>query len=136
MSEAITKALTICQPYAELIVSGRKLVENRKWSTNYRGPLIIHAGKSRAWLDNWTAVGDLVFGSIVGVAEVVACLWVEDIRAGLCEKKFESLADHEHTEGPWCWVLENARRIDPVIPYRGRQGLFNIPEEILAGNSL
>lgn len=56
------KALTICQPYAELICradeseDGRrgkrfKLVENRTWATKYRGPLAIHAGKSRKFLD-------------------------------------------------------------------------------------
>lgn len=45
------KALTICQPYAELIARGDKPIENRTWPTHYRGPLLIHAGKSRAWLD-------------------------------------------------------------------------------------
>lgn len=37
-------ALTIRQPYAWLIVAGIKPVENRTWSTTYRGPLLIHAG--------------------------------------------------------------------------------------------
>jgi hypothetical protein len=44
------KALTICQPYAHLIVRGEKRVENRTWPTRYTGPLAIHAGKSRQWL--------------------------------------------------------------------------------------
>lgn len=33
------KALTIHQPYAELIRRGEKVIENRTWPTSYRGPL-------------------------------------------------------------------------------------------------
>ena len=43
------KVITICQPYAELILLGEKRVENRTWPTNYRGTIGIHAGKSKAW---------------------------------------------------------------------------------------
>ncbi|MFA7254088.1 MAG: hypothetical protein WC107_06075, partial [Patescibacteria group bacterium] len=54
------KALTVCQPYASLIVGWPgidpddvKRVENRTWPTSYHGPLLIHAGKSRLWLSSW-----------------------------------------------------------------------------------
>jgi hypothetical protein len=40
-------AITLHRPWAELILVAGKDVENRTWSTNYRGPLYIHAGK--AW---------------------------------------------------------------------------------------
>lgn len=39
------KALTIRQPWASLIAAGVKTIETRSWSTKYRGPLAIHAGK-------------------------------------------------------------------------------------------
>lgn len=39
------KALTIRQPWASLIAAGVKPVENRGWTTGYRGALLIHAGK-------------------------------------------------------------------------------------------
>jgi hypothetical protein len=38
------KALTVRQPYAQLIALGVKTIETRSWATNYRGPLLIHAG--------------------------------------------------------------------------------------------
>ena len=41
-----TVALSIRQPWAWLIVNGHKPVENRTWSTSYRGELLIHAGKA------------------------------------------------------------------------------------------
>jgi hypothetical protein len=37
------KALTIWQPWATLIAAGVKRIETRSWSTDYRGPLAIHA---------------------------------------------------------------------------------------------
>ena len=39
------KALSIRQPWAWLIVHGYKDVENRTWSTKFRGRVQVHAGK-------------------------------------------------------------------------------------------
>lgn len=39
-------ALTIRQPWAQLIAAGIKQWENRTWKTSYRGPLAIHAAKA------------------------------------------------------------------------------------------
>lgn len=36
--------MSVWQPWASLIVNGVKRFEGRKWATNYRGPLWIHAG--------------------------------------------------------------------------------------------
>lgn len=46
------KALTIRQPWASLIAAGVKTIETRSWSTRYRGPLAIHAG--RRWDVGWS----------------------------------------------------------------------------------
>jgi hypothetical protein len=39
--------LSVRQAYAQAIVDGIKLVENRTWETAYRGLVVVHAGKSR-----------------------------------------------------------------------------------------
>lgn len=39
------KAITLTQPWATLVAIGAKRIETRPWSTKYRGPLAIHAGK-------------------------------------------------------------------------------------------
>jgi hypothetical protein len=121
------RVLTVCQPYAHLIATGAKPIENRTWQTFYRGPLAIHAGRSRAWLEEAEAGPELAFGAIVATAMLVACLpkfnrhpWRE--RA--------ALFDHEHAHGPWCWVLEEVRALPEPIPVKGRQGLW-IPEPAL-----
>lgn len=143
------KALTICQPYAELIACGEKRVENRTWSTSYRGPLAIHAGTSRAWLHTYRPLPkQMDFGKVIAVCDLTACFSLADLKyyADLSNSgrasgnAFERLKNygwtqeflwkfgwvlwHNHASGPFCWVLENVRRIDPVRAV-GRQGLWN-----------
>ena len=38
--------VSVRQPWADLLVSGIKSVENRSWKCAHRGPLLIHAGKT------------------------------------------------------------------------------------------
>ena len=130
------KTLTICQPYAELIMRGQKLVENRTWKTGYRGPLLIHAGKSKEWMRdyrNWPKPEDLVFGAILGVVDLVACHQYEDINEGSCPDEYVFLREHIHTEGPWCWVLASPKRLVEPIPFRGQQGLYGVPDRVMDG---
>jgi hypothetical protein len=132
------KALTICQPYAELIAIGQKRVENRTWPTKYRGLLYIHAGKSRQWLDielddslHEYDVGTglylecMEFGAIVASATLVDCLHVDSILRGEHDKKYPWLRDHYHVNGPWCWVLDNVSRMPEPIKVNGAQGLWD-----------
>jgi len=37
------RALSLQQPYANLVAQGQKTLETRKWSTNYRGDILICA---------------------------------------------------------------------------------------------
>lgn len=138
------RALTISQPYASLIADGEKWVENRRWPTNYRGPLAIHAGKGTQYLDR-EELAEYPTGCVVAVVDLVGCVHRSTIlsRANTdafnwCPVGFprtwEELAEHEHCEGPYCWLLANVRKLTP-IPYRGAQGLFEIPDGILASAS-
>ena len=116
------KALTICQPYAELIARGEKVIENRSWPSAYRGPLAIHAGKSRDWLDEDDDPSAYVFGAVVATARLVDCVRVENLPA--------HLIDNEHANGPWCWLLTDVSRLPNPVPARGAQGLWDV--ELLA----
>ena len=124
------KALTVCQPYAELIARGLKPIENRTWPTAYRGPIAIHAGKSREWMDpeDLEAYPAMAFGAVVAVARVVACLKYDDVAPW--PNRWRHLRQHEHAGGPWCWVLEDVRRLPVPLPCRGAQGLWELPEAV------
>jgi hypothetical protein len=69
------KALTIRQPWAELILRGRKPYELRSWRTNYRGLLVIHAA-AKINAENARRLGlnpeKLIAGAFVGVAILVS----------------------------------------------------------------
>ena len=117
------KALTICQPYAEMIALGEKCIENRTWPTAHRGLLVIHAGKSRNWLeaDDEREYPGMQFGALVATAQLVDCRRVEDLPP--------ELQGDVHANGPWCWILEDVIRINPV-PYRGAQGLWDVENTV------
>ena len=85
MSQTPTLALSIRQPWAFLIVTGQKDIENRAWGTSFRGPVWIHTGKAwgRTEKEDRLLVMeqfglaiplDLPLGGIVGQAEVVDCV--------------------------------------------------------------
>lgn len=124
MSELPTKALSIMQPWAALIVHGVKDIENRSWPTRFRGPVLIHAGKKYDDLAQDDVDGDIhpvtgdaldlpdgvtyPTGGIVGVAEIYDC-----VRA---------------SASPWFvgeygFLIRNARPL-PFRPCRGQLGFF------------
>lgn len=120
------KALTICNPYAELVARGAsvKPIENRTWYTSYRGALLIHAGKSKAWMDDAEAYGlreaELVFGAIVAAARLVACLSID----APWPEPYAHLKDHQHANGPFCLVIAGVNRLARPVPCKGAQGLW------------
>lgn len=129
------KALTISQPFASLIASGEKWIENRRWPTSYRGELAIHAGKGLQYLDK-EELAEYPSSCVIAVAKLAACVTLEVIRAKERSDERKRLIDgtsrnwseaarHPHAEGPWCWILEDVRIIEHV-PMRGAQGLWNV----------
>lgn len=127
------KALSVRQPWAWLICNAGKTIENRSWSTNYRGPILIHAAQGMrtaefddacAWL-RWkrlpvptladmasAARGAIVAeASIVGVVKASTSPWFV---------------------GPYGWVLANVRPV-PAVHVRGALGLFDVGWEDAEG---
>lgn len=125
------RALTICQPYAHLIAIGEKPIENRTWSTPYTGELAIHAGKSLAWLSGDEDTSVMAFGAIVAVVQMVACKPKPD-RVIPSWRRWQHLFEHEHANGPWCFILEDVRRLARPIPCRGAQQFWDVPADVEA----
>jgi hypothetical protein len=118
-----TKALSIQQPWAWLIVNGYKDIENRDWSTSFRGPIAVHAGKTYdSDGEHWVrrefpeiplpSREQLATGAIVGTANVVGCVHSSPSRWFF---------------GKYGFCLSGAR---PCLPFamRGRLGFFDLPE--------
>jgi len=124
---AALKALTIRQPWAWAMVYAGKDVENRRWRTAYRGPLLIHAAKNTdpagATKLLWTMADPEAFaqpraafetrGAIIGLAYLADILTDSPSRWA--------------QPGCYHWILESPAPVDPPIPCQGRQGLWNPP---------
>lgn len=124
------KALTISQPYASLIADGKKFVENRFWSTRYRGQLAIHAGKGTQYLTK-NALQHFPNGCVIAIAKLTTCLELallaamdQSTRLPFSTLTIADVLRHEHTEGPWCWVLVDVKKLATPIPATGAQGLW------------
>jgi hypothetical protein len=153
------KCISIKQPWAGLYLSPDPLkdCENRGWSDSYarmqgvftyRGPLLIHSGKSpdrenayyasdmcsalgvddETYLNvrNCTGYHFGLLGVILGVVEFLGA------------KRYEPTAvlnkSLSYWHEPHCLGLyrANPRFFAEPIPYRGQLGLFDVPEDVVA----
>lgn len=120
------RILTVHQPWAWGLVHGPKRIENRPWTTTYRGPVFIHAGLSRASMrpdalamfPNLPGPDMLPFGAVVGLVDLV------DVRP-LAECRSDPFAI-----GPWCLITANPRALREPIACRGSLGLLDAPEAL------
>ena len=78
---AVTQyALSLKQPWAALLVHGRKTIEVRRWGTARRGHVLIHAARipdprPEAWIQVPPELRQaaLMVGGIVGAAQLTDC---------------------------------------------------------------
>lgn len=128
------KALSIKQPWAHCILHEGKTVENRSWSTKYRGPILLHAGKRpdngcRRIIEAQHGIiipEDLPAGGIVGIANLVDVIQL-DPRPGsnLNRRERQLLAAGWAEPGQYHWILQNIGEL-PFHPWKGQLGLFEI----------
>ncbi len=115
------KALSLKQPWAELILQGRKSIELRKWKTNFRGEFFIHSSKTPD-KEAMTRFGfsDLPCGFIVGKAVLVD---VKDYDVEDFEEDSEKhLASSEW--GRYGFVLNGVKRVS-LKKAKGFLGFWN-----------
>lgn len=149
------KALTVHQPWASAIARGAKRVETRSFWTKYRGPLAIHAAASPLSLlnaerhksDLWFGVLGMQLatqplGAVVAVCELTGCERVEDIdplwldvqRSVVRGCKARHWTERElgdFTPGRFGWLLADVRLLAMPVPVKGRQGLWDVADELL-----
>lgn len=118
------KAVTLRQPWAWATIYGGKDVENRRWITSHRGPVLIHAGLHA------DPDGPASVLKAIAEPEVFArprAAW--EARGAIVGLVF--LADVLFdSPSPWAipgwyhWAFEFPSPIDPPVPQRGSRGLW------------
>ena len=111
------KALSLKQPFAELILQGKKKIELRKWNTHFRGNFLIHSSKIPD-KENMKKFGfkDLPNGFILGQANLVSVKKYDSDKEFFKDKNLH-LATKDF--GRYGFLLNNIKRIDP-IPAKGQ----------------
>ena len=146
------KVLTILQPWGNLIVEGKKHIETRRWYTDYRGPLLIHAGAradkftfnqiyyDQSWrfpyfeeagIESYGDYKNLPRGCIIGVVKLTGCVEMTkdyiDFIKNLCPAEY---AFGYYRVGRYAWTLEEPAIFPEPIPAKGQQRLWNYEEEL------
>ena len=115
------KALSLKNPWAGWVYSGQKTIETRKWTTNYRGDILICCSQR---LDRRVPKGKYapecyIKGKAICVVELLDVVkMTEEHQMKTCCSVYE---------GAYAWLLRNVRRIEPV-PVKGQLSLFEVPE--------
>ena len=114
------KTITIKEPWATLIVEGYKEYEFRVWKTNYRGDILIHAGKSYDE-DNLARFKDKNLkyspGKIIAKAKITDCVLVdEEFAKKMLEKDpvVYSNLKRKRDKKLYGFKIENVEKIDPI----------------------
>src|SRR3972149_477110 len=100
------KCLSVSQPFANLIVQGKKTIELRRWNTNFRGEFLIHSPQ-KIRIDDCKRLKinqkSLIRGAIIGKADLYD---VKNNKYGFC--------------------LKNAKAFRIPIPAKGQLGFFEV----------
>lgn len=113
------KCLSVKQPYASLIMSGRKQLEIRSWKTSHRGVIGICASAvpDKAAVQRLDMTGPL--GCFLGIVEIMDC-------RPFTPQDVELAFTGQHYPSQWAWVLADPLKITEPIPIKGALGLFTL----------
>ena len=128
------KCLSLKQPYADLLATGKKTIEIRKWNTNFRGPFLIHASKN-VIRDACSTLGfdenKLVKGAIIGKAVVYDVIKYTTMDAFLRDRqKHFSIEDikSNYSFKRYGFLVKDPVKFREEIPYSGKLGFFEVSD--------
>jgi hypothetical protein len=130
------RAISLWQPWASAVALGVKRVETRHWSTNYTGPLVIHAAKrwtraEREFAQIEHTLGRLPprlpLGALVATCTLMGCRLTQDVshQLGSIERMYGN-----YDAGRFAWFLTDIKPFSEPIPWKGAQGFFNVPDDV------
>ena len=124
------KAITIKQPWATLIMSGVKRFEFRSWKTNYRGDVLIHAGKG---IDKEAVERlakylpeELPMGKILGKVTITDCVPMSSEFADMLSKENSDIYTTHSFSRNFGFQMENVVPFKKQIDAKGQLGFWNI----------
>ncbi len=123
------RALTIRQPWASLILAGKKKIETRSARTKRRGRVLLHAGTVMGPSEREAAIREgldpdaLPRGMIIGTIEIVDSVPAKDLDVSAAER-----SRGDYRPGRWGWVLGEVRALAKPVPATGALSFWKVED--------
>lgn len=125
------KCISISQPFADLIISGKKNIELRSWNTSFRGELLIHAPLKIKKVDvkRLKIEKKFVTGAIIGKVQLYDVKKYNSTKEIKLDQKFHC-STKKFQNKTFGFMLKNSKPLRIPIPWKGQLGIFdaNIPK--------
>lgn len=126
------KVITLKQPWATLVAEGLKKYEFRSWKLNYRGEILIHAGKGidKDAMDKFKHLNlNFPHSRIVARVNILDCIELnQEINKNII-KQNELVYGHKYNRTGYAWELEVIEKINNNKEVSGKQGIWNLEKE-------
>ena len=121
------KCLSICQPFAELIIQNKKTIELRKWNTNFRGEFLVHAPIKIRKEDykKLKIKENLTTGAIIGKVELYDVKKYESLKE-IQEDSNQHFSTKKFQKKTFGFILKNSKPLRIPIPWKGQLGFFDV----------
>ena len=123
------KCLSLRQPYAELVVTGKKTIEIRSWNTKFRGEFLIHASKKidkEACEKKKMNPNSLIIGAVLGKANLYDVKFYKNRNSFLLDKH-KHLAEIKFTRPKYGFLIKKASKFRLPLLISGKLGFFEVP---------
>ena len=143
------KAISLWQPWASAMASGAKKNETRSWPISHRGDLLICSAKRKPTREEmaddalFAQAMTFPFGMALCVVEVFDCqssgmFYVSSKTPRLHQYRITQeewdLGDYSH--GRYIWMTRGLRTFTRPFAVTGRQGLFEVLDEVIERETL
>jgi hypothetical protein len=138
------RTLSVLQPWATLLIAGKKRFDARSWRTTHRGLLAIHACSRfpRSSRDHCErepyrsalrqlgidAGTQLPRGVVLGTVHLLDCVRVEEVP----DLPEDGLLLGDYQPGCWVWQFADPVPLAEPVPVSGRLGVFESPLPVSA----
>jgi activating signal cointegrator 1 len=137
------KALTLTQPWAQLVAIGAKKIETRSWNTKYRGPLAIHAAlgfpstaQERLFdLEFFKPLRDAGYGTVASmpIGAIVATCELVNVVKVISAEEIPALPERafgDYSMGRYMWFLDHVEFLPEPISAKGALGLWDFDGDL------
>jgi len=132
------KCLSVCQPFAELIIQGKKTIELRKWNTKFRGEFLVHAAKNILEDDckrMKISPKTITTGAIIGKVNLVNVKKYESDKELKADKKRHH-SSSDFTKNKYGFILEKPKKLRVPIKYSGKLNFFEFHPDKTKNNDI